>query len=368
MSLQLKAFISKYSVIVATVAPLIDTVTSQCVEKELICEETDQKVTELNRPNSAKARMVLSEVRSKIKSESRKFYVFLEVLDKNLTCQGLAKELEKELHVLTERSQKDQASELPGASSNDKEIAKGSIAPAEESQLQKHHTKGHSHISSEMVVLTSSDINKQALHPECSVKEESHLKDIIKLKEDELNECREKIEEYEYIQSSLRQQLDQYKHAVSRGERRINEYEEAIRRNEISMKEQEKERKRLEAKCNTLHHTYDEIRQKCERLEREEKKNKREIVKRDRKQKETEEKNEKEKKEREGEWKKERERERKKDEKEMKEREREQKKRCACISILVILALILAVVVIVYCNKENNFRCIIDLVTFYTGL
>ncbi len=84
--------------------------TSQCVEEELICEETDQKVTELNKPNIAKARMVLSEVKSKIKSNSRNFYVFLEVLNEHLTCQGLAKELEEELHVLIEISQKDQAS------------------------------------------------------------------------------------------------------------------------------------------------------------------------------------------------------------------------------------------------------------------
>ncbi len=96
------------------VAPLIDTVSSQCVEKELICEETDQKVTELNKPNSAKARMVLSEVKSN-KSNSRNF---LEVLNEHLTCQGLAKELEEELDILTERSQKDQAS---GASSIVKE-------------------------------------------------------------------------------------------------------------------------------------------------------------------------------------------------------------------------------------------------------
>ncbi len=114
MSPEYIAFNSKYSTIVTAVAPLIDTVSSQCVEKALICEETDQKVTELNKPNSAKARMVLSEVKSKIKSESRNFYVFLEVLNENLTCQGLAKELEEELDILTERSQKDQASGARG--------------------------------------------------------------------------------------------------------------------------------------------------------------------------------------------------------------------------------------------------------------
>ena len=96
MSLESKVFNSKTSELVIGTAGSISEIADKCLESNLIAQETYEKV-QLDKTPKDKARLVLSNIGSRIRNNAAHFHNFVDILEKISSCEELGSVLKHEL-------------------------------------------------------------------------------------------------------------------------------------------------------------------------------------------------------------------------------------------------------------------------------